>query len=267
MYRMIRSDIYLGDDGKVYFDKSNDLRGGIQVADRTYGKLQRDGLRDNSKRKDPFKSEDELLNGHTVYSVYPIRNDYHVDIFKRIKSGDMDRLDYNDFVESTASYINSQIIRLNRPDIILTPQSSSRFINDVADAVSKASRIGNLPHAFKKNPVTDILLVFPEESNIPLSTKQACEKILDRIHDQGFFEAKLVPKRMLKFFKNIYTDDEEYEDVLSGLKVAVLDDSMTSRATMANIFDVCDYLYETSPDSYGITVFKHLPEKKSDSRD
>lgn len=43
--------------------------------------------------------------------------------------------------------------------------------------------------------------------------------------------------------------------MLEGQKVVVLDDSITSKATMSNIFDVCDYLYDTS-EAYGITIFK-----------
>lgn len=66
---------------------------------------------------------------------------------------------------------------------------------------------------------------------------------------------------MLKFFRDVYREDETYVDQLEGKRVAVLDDSMTSKSTMMNIFDVCDYLYDTSY-AYGVTIFKKTGSSK-----
>lgn len=46
---------------------------------------------------------------------------------------------------------------------------------------------------------------------------------------------------MLKFFRDIYTNDDDYIDYLEGKRVAIIDDYITSKSTMTNIFDVCDF--------------------------
>ena len=168
---------------------------------------------------------------------------------------------YDEWLDVTSRYVWHQIVKLNRPDIILTPQSSSSLVVDFAEKVSDYANVEFLPHAFIKNPVDDIIIKCPEGVNAPDRALAQAQKVLDYIKQTGKFEAKSVPKQLLKFFRNLYRNDEEYVDLLKGKKVAVIDDSMTSRATMFNIFDVCDYVYEAA-DSYGITIFKHMSTRK-----
>lgn len=247
MYRMIRSDIYVNDEGEIDVDYMSQSHGGLST------KVGRSKSKTGSQfDAAPYITSDKLLNGHTVYSVYPYGGDDQVELFKRIKKGDMDKNLYDEWLDYTARYISQAIIRTNRPDILVIPESSSSLVLDLARKVSKYARIDYLPHAFIKNPVDKITLSISKGDPGYDSTM----KVLDKIRKNGSFEAKLVPKRMLKFFRDIYTNDDKYENMLEGKKVAVIDDSMTSKATMMNIFDVCDYLYGTS-DAYGITIFKH----------
>lgn len=252
MFRMIRSDIYYDKAGELDIDYYKDNHRGIPI------KQGRDA------KNVPYITADKLLNGHKVYSVYSFgKGDDYVGIFKDIKKGSMNRELYDEWINHTAFYINSTIFPVTgRPDIIAVPQSSSNLINDLAKELTRLSGIDYLPNAFIKNPVDEIIIDIPEGVKVSESALKSAEKALDRIRQIGKFEAKAVPKRMLKFFRNIYTDDDGYVDILRGKKLAVLDDSITSKATMMNIFDVCDYLYETA-ESFGITIFKKTGSNKS----
>ena len=246
MYRYIRSDIFYNKDGELDIDYYNDSHGGIPTK---LGK---------GNSKTPYATEkDKLLNGHTVYSVYPFKGADYVNIFKDIKKGKMGSELYEEWLEYTARYIWNEILRNNKPDIIAVPESSSPLITDLARYISKMSKILCLPHAFKKNPVKNIIIQVPENTYVSESGIKKAEKVLEQIKQKGVFESKSVPKSLLKLFRNIYTNDDEYVDLLYHAKVAVIDDSMTSKSTMMNIFDVCDYLYETA-ESYGITIFKKV---------
>lgn len=250
MYRYVRSDIYRDENGNLDIDYYNQNHGGLTTR-----------LGKNNAGEPYLTSNDQLLNGHEVYSVYAFTGDDYVDIFKEIKKGGMDKALYSEWLDYTARYIWENILSKNKPDIIAVPESSSNLVENLAGYISKISRIDYLPHAFKKNPVDDIVLSIPDNVRIPEKSMQKLEQILEKFKKNGRFEAKAVPKRMLKFFRNIYTNDDDYVELLQGKKIAVLDDSMTSKITMANIFDVCDYLYEAS-ESYGVTIFKKTSSRK-----
>lgn len=253
MYRYIRSDIYYKKDGTLDIDYYNDNHGGIPT------KLGKKG-KDRTSGSPYLIEKDKYLNGHIVYSVYPFKGSNYVQIFKDIKQGKMDPELYDEWLEYTARYIFNEIMLKNRPDIIAVPESSSPLALDLAKHISKRSGIAYLPHAFKKNPVEDIIIQLPEDgadSDKSEGRLKIAEKVLEQIKKKGVFESKSVPKKVLKLFRNIYTNDDEYIDLLWHAKVAVVDDSISSKSTMMNIFDVCDYLYETS-ESYGITLFKKV---------
>lgn len=254
MYRYIRSDIYYDEEGNLDIDFYNDNHGGLP----TYrGKLRKN---DSQRSGDPYVTSDKLVNGHSVYSVYPFKGPKYVDILLDIKHGKMDPEYYDIWLRYTAEYINYYILRNNKPDVIAVPESSSSLVVDLARKISLISKIDYLPHAFKKNPVEDIVIDLPDDVKADEATLKKAETLLDKVRKNGKFESKLVPKQWLKFFRNIYTNDDDYIDELYNKKVAVIDDSMTSKATMMNIFDVCDYLYETQ-EAYGITIFKKVGSK------
>lgn len=251
MYRVIRSDIYRNDEGKLTIDYYNDHHGGISTR----------------KGKDRvgtpyFTNDAQFLNGHPVYSVYALRSKDDVELYKGLKKKDLELGTYDKWVKLTAEYIWSAIVWKNKPDVIAVPQSSSTLAHDIAVELSKIAKVDCINNAFKKNPVSEITIEIPDNLNLPDSTLQALERILDRIQVKGKFEAKSVPKKFLKFFRNVYTNDESYEDLIYNRKVLVIDDSMSSKSTMANIFDVCDRVYQSS-DCYGVTVFKKLPYKSN----
>lgn len=252
MVRVIRSDIYVNDEGELDVDYMDQSHGGITTRPGK-SRSKSNSLFD----AEPYVASDTLLNGHIVYSVYPFSGDSHVDIFKKIKRGEMNKSLYYEWLNFTARYIQQAILSKNKPDLIVVPESSSNLIVDLAAEISRNTGLDYLPHAFKKNPVEDITINLKEGD----PAYKSAAIVLQRIKDAGRFEAKNVPKQMLKFFKDIYTVDDDYIDILEGQRVAVLDDSMTSKATMSNIFDVCDYLYETE-DAYGITIFKHTTRRK-----
>lgn len=251
MKRVIRSDIFYGQDGNLDVDFYQDQHGGITTVP---GKTHR---KQDQFANEPYIAQDKLLNGHKVYSVYAFTGDNYVDIFKGLKQGKMEKTIYREWVQYTADYIWGEILSKDRPDIIAVPQSSSSLVEDVAKATVRSSQytIEYLPNAFIKNPVSDITIEDPNGFPLTESVKKSAVKVLEQIRRKGVFESKAVPKRLLKFFRNIYTNDDEYVELLEGKKVAVLDDSMTSKSTMMNIFDVCDYLYDCA-ESYGVTIFK-----------
>lgn len=252
MYRYIRNDIYFGDDNNLKIDWERDDHNGITLD------------KGKNKKGDPYIAESTDLGGHKVYSVYPYHGDEHVKIYKALKQGNIGIQDYRDWLYDIAVYIYYHIIKQNKTDVIAVPYSSSSLVEDIAKEICKVSKgsIDYLPNAFRKNPVSKIILDIPEsiaETN-PSFVKKA-EAALDKLkREGGQFEAKRVYKPALKFYRNIYSGDMRYADELKGQVVAVLDDSMSSRSTMINMFDVCDNVYQVA-DCYGVTAFKHITKR------
>lgn len=243
MYRVIKGDMYFDKNGKVDIDYYKNRKGNQSTR---LGKGRAD-------RNPPYIAKDKLLNGHKVYSVYAFTGDKYVDIFKAIKHGNIEESTYNEWVDYTAQYIIEEILDPNQTDVICVPKSSSTLAYDIARVISRKTGILCLNNAFIKNPVDQIKLQFP--AKISQTAVDECNNILNKIVEKGIFEAKAVPKRFLKFFRNIYRNDDQYNNLLEDQNVLVVDDSMTSKSTMMNIFDVCDNIYHTAS-CYGVTAFK-----------
>lgn len=160
MYRMIRSDIYINDDGVVDIDYYSDSHGGIS------SKLGKGAT------GSPYACSDQLLNGHTVYSVYSFTGDNYVEIFKNIKRGNWEISSYYEWLDYTARYIWSNIMMSDRPDVIVVPESSSDLVESLAKYVSKYAKVPYLPHAFIKNPVNKITLSISENDPAYKSAKK-----------------------------------------------------------------------------------------------
>lgn len=253
MVRMIRADIYHDEEGNLKTDFNYDFHNGIPVKYKGKGRGDKSG---------PYKISKGSILQYDVYSVYPYRGDSQAAMLKEIKQGKMNPADYEQWLKETAKYIDDEIMERMNTDYILTPASSSNLIYDMALELSSSSSVGWISDAFVKNPVDRITLKFPD--NASDETIQMTEKLLNDMRKHGKFESKIAgPQRKgyLKYFRNVFRHDEKCVDLLRGKNVAVLDDSISSKGTLFNIFQVCDDVYEVN-DCYGITIFKHMKELK-----
>lgn len=247
MYRMIRADIYHDAEGNIKTDFEYDFHGGIPVRQQGKGK---------GVNSSPYTISKGKILQYDVYSVYPYRGEEQAQILKEIKTGKMDPVDYDKWLKWTAEYIETDVMKRDT-DYIITPASSSNLIYDIAMEVSSISSVGWISDAFIKNPVSAITLEFPE--GVSEKTVEAAQKLLDSMIKNGKFESKLAgPQRkgLLKYFRNVFRHDEKCVGLLKGKNVMVLDDSISSKGTFLNIFQVCDDVYQVA-DCYGVTIFKH----------
>lgn len=183
------------------------------------------------------------------------------------------------FLDAACEHIASEF-RKHRlaPDVIVTPQSSSgvaaEFANTLADKLKvPARKIG----AFKKVEGID-LSGTPEENRKLVMSKfidmdhfnekfvggeaareknlrELVQSIIRSIKKNGSIVAKEINKPMLKFVKNIVQSNLSADDSksLSGKKVLVIDDVLSSGATMTDIFRAVREL--NASDVYGCALF------------
>lgn len=206
----------------------------------------------------PYVKKSKFLHDIPIYSVYPFTGDDYNDIYKAIKRKNrisIDDKDYKSFLNRTAEFISYKILDKNMVDIILTPQSSSFFVDDLLSYISKKKpTIKYVSTAFKKNKITDVKLDF-KDVEVKDETRSSLEKFFNKMKGSSeYLEAKKVPKQFLQFFTNLYSIEPTIAEKIKDKRIAIMDDSITSGVTMKSFIESVQ-LY--SPKSViGITVFK-----------
>lgn len=192
------------------------------------------------------------------------------------------------FIDDATTHMAAEFKKMKRtPDVIVTPQSSSPVVAEFASALAdklgvQAKKIG----AFKKADAIKL----PDDKAEAL--KQIADKYVDRaymdekfsgdetqrdraideiskavyrsIKKHGHIVAKELPKFYAKFVKNIVDNalegDDEY--ALMDKDVMVVDDVLSSGATMSDLFRACKDLLAAKV--WGATLFARTSASKAD---
>jgi hypothetical protein len=181
------------------------------------------------------------------------------------------------FLSDTCVYMAAELRKHNlKPDIIVTPQSSSdltmEFANALGDALGiSARKIGafkktsniNIPDD-KKAAISEVQKRFIDmdyfnekfhgtEEDKQVALNSLTSSIIRLIKKNGMIVAKEIDKRMLKFVKNIVEPDLQDDTVLLYKKVLVIDDILSSGGTMSDLFRAAKEL--GASDVFGCTLF------------
>jgi adenine/guanine phosphoribosyltransferase-like PRPP-binding protein len=190
------------------------------------------------------------------------------------------------FIDDTTTHMASEFKKMNRvPDVIVTPQSSSVVVAEFATALAKklgvqSAKIG----AFKKADAIQL----PEDKEKALTLIQSkyidLDYILEKfkgddkqidvvmreislavyrsIKKHGHIVAKELPKMFSKFVKNIVDNALEGDDqyILWDKDVMVVDDVLSSGATMSDLFRACKDLLAAKV--WGCTLFARTSAAK-----
>jgi glutamine phosphoribosylpyrophosphate amidotransferase len=191
------------------------------------------------------------LKGHGPYKV----NDKQFEAFMKQ-------------VKTAASKVVSRV----NPDIIIYPKSKSDFLKRFVNEVKSGSSIEVLDDQFIKS-VLDAENVEPLiNTNHPDWKKFSTDhpKEVDKLKKQlkthvaaGELELKKLYKPYLKFIKNFIELKDAYEvlDKVLGKRVLVIDDILSSGATMA---EMIRQLNDFEPSKIaGLTIFKHTTLSKT----
>lgn len=181
------------------------------------------------------------------------------------------------FIDEVSMHIADQFKKMKlKPDVVVTPQSSSSlltdFANELADRLGVSARkVG----AFKKATITDIPQDYEEalkviqvkyldlayleqkfkgdEQQLEKIKRELSQKILSSIKKHGNIAAKSFPKMYGKFIKNIMVHELDDEYSLIDKEVMVVDDILSSGMTMNSLFQAVNDL--GAKRVYGCTLF------------
>ena len=102
----------------------------------------------------PYIKKSVSVANTPIYSVYQLKGPSATAILKALKqknSISFDDADYKQFLSRSALFITSKILKGLSVDFIVLPQTSSPFLSDIADAISKRiSGITIIKDTFKK---------------------------------------------------------------------------------------------------------------------
>jgi phosphoribosylpyrophosphate synthetase len=165
-----------------------------------------------------------------------------------------------------------KILKQTRPDVLVYPKSGSPFLKQYIDSIRNLDPdLKIIDNAFLKKQLdgTEIEPLINTShpdwekfaSENPKEVVKLKRSIATNIHN-GVIELKKLYKPYVKFIKNFIEMRDAYEllDSVLGKKVIVIDDILSSGATMA---EMVRQLEELEPSEiYGLTVFKHTTSQK-----
>lgn len=205
----------------------------------------------------PFMKSDSILDKKKVYSVY--KSSGATDILKAIKSKndiDMDSDDYKKFINRTAIYL-SKVIQDEKVEVILSPKSSAKMVDDVLDAIKlRLPYIVDFKAVFEKISVDDIKNVsMIDDPRVTDKIRLSFETIKKKAIKDGYFAMVKVDPKFRHFVRGFFQDiDEKVVKTCENKKVALLDDIISSGTTIAEMMRMIGAA--GASDVIGITVFK-----------
>lgn len=270
----LNEDIYL-DGGKLVavFDKSS--------GKRDYGDENKSSRIITNRAELSIQSS--LTRGRHVRAPFLyITGDESTELLKKFKA--MSNEERAEFIEDAASHIAKQITTSKKADIVLTPKSSSALTEQFAKSLAaklgvKSVSVGvfektvaQLPEdpaeldAYLLKNYIDVAYIKEKVVGQASQEKMIGEvtKMLRSMlkSNNGQISSKGARKEIFKFVKNIMKLNSQLTTSLSGKRVIVVDDILSSGGTMTDMFRICDELGAARVD--GITLFARTskPAKK-----
>lgn len=239
----------------------------------------------------PLGHQTGLTRGQDVYYAFSYKPSTEeggsTDLLKSFKGSGpftLPQARRDKFIADTAAHMGNQFQKMRmKPDVIVTPQSSSALLKDFATQLAdklgvQAVKIG----AFKK--ASNIKL--PEdkaeamkliekkfidhdyldekfsgdEATRAKAVKEICQAIYRSITKNGHIVSKELPKLYGKFVKGTMEQAEELG--LTGKTVMVVDDILSSGSTMSDLFRATKEL--GAEKVYGATIFARTSSAKEE---
>lgn len=236
----------------------------------------------------PLGKQTGTTRGETVFYAFSYHpSDTSTDLLKSFKGkGPFNFPDArrDKFLDQATSHMASEFKKMGlKPDVIVTPESSSSVTNLFAHALGdKLGVEAQKLSAFKKNTDTKITAdkettlaqiikthIDMEYFNQKYSGETKSKALIDlanqirrSIAKNGYIVAKEIHKQDLKFVKNIVAPDLHDEDEYSLIDkdVMVIDDVLSSGGTMSDLFRACKELGAKS--TYGCCLFARTAAAK-----
>jgi hypothetical protein len=242
----LNESIIIGDDGSLIVDYSDKSSGGGKFSTRM-GK---------GVGKGKFTPYGATANVHevpieVVYSVSATDKDTKNAILKTLKRQHpeltMGKTVYTEFINRTAMFMSSRIVKKFNPDVIISPKSSSYMLNDIVDAIqARSPNVKVLREHFKK---VDFVGEIEINRDHPKITDKIIKMLEDALHTakkNGYFQMKKVKPQYRKFLSNLFELIDEYDyNKLEGQRILILDDIWTTGTTLSDMIDSI-YLFAPS---------------------
>jgi len=203
----------------------------------------------------PFRKKDSK-SGHFIYSVYNVKDLPNAPTLKAIKSGVADTADYRYFLKRTSIFITSRIFKDIKPDVVITPASTSYILNDLIDELKKITpQVKFLKEKFKKVLDPNKIVIDYNNPKITPAIIKGLEQIIKRGRREGYFQIKWAHKQFAPFISNFFDLVDDYKwDKLNGQNVVLLDDVISSGTTFQDMLRI---IGQYAPKSItGVTIFK-----------
>lgn len=209
----------------------------------------------------PYSSAKKNFNGVIVKSIFQLDQDIGVKVLKALKGKNdinVQEESYKQFIKRTVIYINSTTSGILKDiDVIVSPSSSSKFNDDVLDAIKEYQpSIKIIKSSFIKNDIDNIIIDFSQFPNVTDKTKKSVESILKKAKDNGFLEVKNVPKMFLNYFSNVLKLDDMKINAkdITDKNVLIFDDLLGSGFTFTEMINNIKIFSPVSIS--GVTIFK-----------
>ena len=203
-----------------------------------------------NKSKEPYVM---TYKGYQIFSSY-IKDSsaLNTDIMNALKGKSTDlNIDpqvLSQFIKRTAIHLWLTSIKNKSIDMIVSIKSSSSLANDFAsEFFSRIPNVYFLPDsAFKGG-----------KENIKIDDKasEGQKKSITRaINKEGEFQIKKIDAKMRNLVHGYMSISDELQSKIEGKNILIVDDFLTSGATLKDIFDTVS---KYNPKSiYGVTIFK-----------
>ena len=203
-----------------------------------------------SKKFTPFVTtiEKELK----AYSLYNSRD--ATATLKAIKAADFSNPEVHHFIERSAIY-GAKILRENPVDVIITPRSSSELTHTFTQALQRRTHHDYFFNQFTKNPDISEVGIDVDHPSITPTIIDSMTNIIAKANEREFISMRNFHPSHRKFITNLFTVvDDRLESKVSGKRVAIIDDVVTSGTTAYQIYKI---LMNNGADSvYALTLFK-----------
>jgi len=211
-----------------------------------------------TKKLEPYVTTLKTTKGPVkAYSMFKRGDEITPEILKAIKKRSseisIDDVAYSNLVNRGAIYIN-KILKSINPDVIITPQSSSSFNNDILNRYREMNpSIKMFFGAIYKNPNLHELK-FDNVKGFNEKTVANQENDLLKFAKAGEFQMKKVHPKFRPYIRNWLKLDPSIEKHVINKNIVIFDDYLTSGASL---MESANQLFDAGADTVTAITYLH----------
>jgi len=172
------------------------------------------------------------------YSMYLASSDNSTEVLKKIKTADFNDATFKNFM-SRSGIFGAKIFKEIGGDILVTPKSSSLLNIELAKQISAKTKAPVMESAFIKNSNVFNIGINYDDPRLSEKVAKGLESILKRAQREGYLKMVQVLPQNRKFLTNVFQlVDDNTLDKFYGKHVVIVDDVMTSGATIQSIYSL-----------------------------